>query len=302
MDHRSVLRLNTSIVWLLTAGILGLGIQGCGSNKANVADSQTGTIQLVSNESTSSSQELLAQSSDSASSESIPFDPFEEPGAKTIEEYDPWEPFNVYMFKFNYNFDKYFLKPVATGYNYVIPGDIQQSIFNAFQNVRFVPRFMNNLFQAKFKGAGVEASRFLINSTLGVGGLFDPATYVFNLETPPEDAGQTLGVYGTNPGPYIVFPFLGPFTLRDGAGYIVDIFLDPFNWLVLPIIEFDAIPAVTKDDLTISLGQLGYRSTYLLNLRSLNLERFQGVEEGTLDLYGAVRNAYLQNRARAIKE
>ena len=75
----------------------------------------------------------------------------------------------------------------------------------------FVPRLMNNLFQAKFKGAGIEASRFLINSTMGVGGLFDPATYVFNLETPPEDAGQTLGVYGTNPGPYIVFPFLGPF-------------------------------------------------------------------------------------------
>ena len=287
MNCKYELKPNAHLLWALFAGILFLGMVGCASDKSLKENALLETAQAVPSESSSSSEI---------------FDPFEDAETEKIEEYDPWEPFNVAMFNFNYNFDKYFLKPVAQGYNYVIPDDIQQSIFNAFQNVRFVPRFMNNIFQTKFKGAGIEASRFLINSTLGVGGLFDPATYMFNLETPPEDAGQTMGVYGTKPGPYLVMPFLGPFTLRDGAGYVVDIFLDPFNWLVLPIIEFDAIPAATKDDLTISLGQLGYRSAYLLNLRSLNLERFQGVEEGTLDLYGAVRNAYLQNRAQAIKE
>ena len=301
MNCKFELKLNAHILWALLAGMLFLGMVGCASDKSLKANPPIETTQAISNESSGSSPEPVAQVSDETASADI-FDPFEDPDTEKIEEYDPWEPFNVAMFDFNYNFDKYFLKPVAQGYNYVIPDEIQQSIFNAFQNVRFVPRFVNNIFQTKFKGAGIEASRFLINSTLGVGGLFDPATYMFNLETPPEDAGQTMGVYGTKPGPYLVMPFLGPFTLRDGAGYVVDIFLDPFNWLVLPIIEFDAIPAATKDDLTISLGQLGYRSAYLLNLRSLNLERFQGVEEGTLDLYGAVRNAYLQNRAQAIKE
>ena len=211
---------------------------GCASDKSLKGNPQIETTQAVSSESSGSSPEPVAQVSDESDSADI-FDPFEDADTEKIEEYDPWEPFNVAMFDFNYNFDQYFLKPVAQGYNYVIPDDIQQSIFNAFQNVRFVPRFINNIVQTKFKGAGIEASRFLINSTLGVGGLFDPATYMFNLETPPEDAGQTMGVYGTKPGPYLVMPFLGPFTLRDGAGYVVDIFLDPFNWLVLPIIEFD---------------------------------------------------------------
>ena len=301
MNCKFAFKRNVHILWGLFAGLLFLGMVGCASDKSLKENQLIETNQVASSESSGSSSEAIAQVADESASGEI-FDPFEDADTEKIEEYDPWEPFNVAMFDFNYNFDKYFLKPVAQGYNYVIPDDIQQSIFNAFQNVRFVPRFLNNIFQTKFKGAGIEASRFLINSTLGVGGLFDPATYMFNLETPPEDAGQTLGVYGTKPGPYLVMPFLGPFTLRDGAGYVVDIFLDPFNWLVLPIIEFDGIPAATKDDLTISLGQLGYRSTYLLNLRSLNLERFQGVEEGTLDLYGAVRNAYLQNRAQAIKE
>lgn len=301
MNYPIDLTPNTSVLWPLLASLLALGFVGCASQQSQLGGPLIESRDTVPDRSTGSSAEPLVQLADAESSEDITFDPFEERETR-FEEYDPWEPFNVYMFKFNYNFDKYILKPIAQGYNHVVPDDIQQSIFNAFQNVRFVPRLVNNLFQTKFKGAGIEASRFLINSTLGVGGLFDPATYLFNLETPPEDTGQTLGVYGTKPGPYLVIPFLGPFTLRDGAGYIIDIFLDPFNWLVLPIFEVDAIPAATKDDLTISLGQLGYRSFFLLNLRSLNLERFEGVEEGTLDLYGAVRNAYLQNRAQAIRE
>ncbi len=231
------------------------------------------------------------------------FDPFDESPQETlIQEYDPFEPVNSAIFEFNYQFDKYLLKPVAQVYNFFIPPNVQQSLLNVFQNIRFVPRFFNNVFQAKFSGAGIEVSRFFINSTLGVGGLFDPAKLMFDLETPLEDLGQTLGSYGVPPGPYLVVPFYGPFTLRDGFGYIGDIFLDPFNWLVLPIFEIADAPRLVQHDPTINYARLGLTIGETVNLRALSLEKFQGVEEGTLDLYGAIRNGYLQQRRNAILE
>jgi len=230
-------------------------------------------------------------------------DPFDEsPHEAQMEEYDPIEPVNSAIFEFNYRFDKYLLKPVAKVYNFFVPPDVQQSIVNVFQNARFVPRFFNNLLQAKFRGAGIEMSRFLINSTLGVGGLFDPAKIMFDLDTPLEDLGQTLGSYGVPPGPYLVVPFYGPFTLRDGVGFIGDIFLDPFNWLVLPIVEITDAPRLVQHDPTITYARLGLTGGESVNLRSLTLKTFQGVEEGTVDLYGAIRNGYLQQRQKAIQE
>jgi phospholipid-binding lipoprotein MlaA len=231
------------------------------------------------------------------------FDPFDEsPQEAHIEEYDPLEPVNAAVFEFNYRFDKYLLKPVAKIYNFFIPSDVQQSIANVFQNARFVPRFLNNLFQAKFHGAGIEMSRFFINSTLGVGGLFDPAGIMFDLSTPPEDLGQTLGTYGVGSGPYLMVPFFGPFTLRDGVGYIGDGFLDPLNWFILPFIKTNSIPQLVQDRSNIRFIRLGLIGGEAVNLRSLSLETFQGVEEGTLDLYGAIRNGYLQQRQNAIQE
>lgn len=229
-------------------------------------------------------------------------DPFDESGHDQVKDYDPLEPVNSAVFEFNYRLDKYVVKPAAKVYNFFIPPDVQQSFSNVFQNVRFVPRLFNNLFQAKFQGAGIELSRFLINSTLGVGGLFDPAKIMFELETPQEDLGQTLGTYGVGPGPFLMIPFLGPFTLRDGIGFIGDSFLDPFNWLVLPFIEIADAPRLVQHDSTVTFGRLGMVAGETVNLRALTLEKFQGVEEGTLDLYGAVRNAYLQQRLKAIQE
>ena len=194
------------------------------------------------------------------------------------------------------------MKPAAKVYNFFIPPDVQQSFSNVFQNIRFVPRLLNNLFQAKFQGAGIELSRFLINSTLGVGGLFDPAGIMFELKTPSEDLGQTLGTYGVGPGPFLMIPFLGPFTLRDGVGFIGDGLLDPFNWFILPFIKTDSIPQLVQHRPTIRAIRFGLAGGEAVNARSLTLEKFQGVEEGTLDLYGAVRNAYLQQRLKAIQE
>ncbi len=235
-------------------------------------------------------------------------DPFADPFAPKeevtgdFEEYDPLEKYNVLAFEFNYKLDRYVIKPVAKGYNYVMPDIVQRGISNLFQNIRFVPRMLNNVFQAKFKGAGIEGSRFLINTTLGIGGFFDPAKAWFKLETPVEDSGQTFGRYGVKPGPYIVVPFLGSFTLRDGVGYIADLALDPFNWFVLPIIQLSGAPRLVTHQDTVTFAQLGSRAGQIVNDRSLNLEKFQGVEESTLDLYTAVRNAYLQQRARLIRE
>lgn len=287
---------------MLVAGFLLFGTEGCASRTPQPDDTPIGLPVTVSNESSSPPEKLNSQLNEDSDSEDVTYDPFEETDSEEIEEYDPWEPFNLWMFSFNYNFDKYFLKYVAKGYNYVVPDDLQQSIYNAFQNLGYTPRLLNNVFQGKWKGAGIETGRFLINTTLGVGGLFDPATIMFDLETPIEDFGQTMASYGTNPGPYLVVPFLGPFTLRDAFGYAVDIFLNPINWFVFPIIKTDVIPQLVTNDLEIAMAQFGLRSWNIVNLRSINLGRFEGIEEGTLDLYGAVRNGYLQNRANAINE
>ena len=232
-----------------------------------------------------------------------PFDPFAKPGEAGLEEYDPWEPLNSKVFEFNRLFDRWLLKPVATAYNFIMPDPLQIGVSNFFYNLRATPRFVNNVLQGKAKGAGIEVGRFLINTTAGLAGFIDVAEHL-DLRTPEEDAGQTLGFYGVPPGPYLIVPLMQPFTVRDLAGYVTDIFLNPINWLVLPIIEIDAIPSVIPHEnrLTSSLIQITGRVTYVVNERSLNLEKYEGVEEATLDLYSAVRNAYLQNRAKAIKE
>jgi len=232
-----------------------------------------------------------------------PFDPFAKAEETVGEEYDPWESFNTKMFEFNRQMDRWVLKPVAKGYDFIIPDFVQVGISNMFDNIRFAPRLLNNVFQGKIKGAGIEAGRFLVNSTVGLAGFIDVATGI-DLVTPDEDTGQTLGVYGVKPGPYLVLPFLPPFTVRDLAGYVGDVFLNPVNWLVAPIIEVNNVPSAIahKNRTTTSFVQIGARVGEIVNERSRNLEKFQGVEEATLDLYTAVRNAYLQQRAKAIRE
>jgi phospholipid-binding lipoprotein MlaA len=232
-----------------------------------------------------------------------PLDPFARTDEGAGEEYDPWEPMNTNIFEFNRQVDRFVLKPVAKGYNFVMPDLVQVGISNIFSNLRFAPRFLNNVFQGKLKGAGIEVGRFLINSTVGLAGFFDLAKKV-DLVTSEEDMGQTLGFYGVKPGPYLVLPLLPPFTVRDFVGYVGDVFLNPINWLVVPIIEVNNVPSVIahKNRMTSSLIQTGSRVGEIINERSRNLEKYQGVEEATLDLYTAVRNAYLQTRAQAIRE
>ncbi|HAM58652.1 MAG TPA: hypothetical protein DCQ64_25870 [Candidatus Rokubacteria bacterium] len=221
---------------------------------------------------------MVAQAPSGSRPSQPPLDP-------AIEEYDPWESFNESMFTFNRNLDTYVLKPAAQAYNFVVPDELQQMIDRGFENIRVVPRVVNNLLQAKWAGAGREIARFLINSVVGIGGLWDMAKQEWGIEKSKEDFGQTLGVWGAGPGPYLILPFLPPMTIRDGIGTAVDGAMDPLSYFLPFIWERFAMKA----------GDI-------INERSLNLELFEGVEETTVDLYTAVRNAYLQRRARQIKE
>lgn len=198
------------------------------------------------------------------------------------EEYDPWEPFNEKTFEFNRNLDRHVLKPVAKGYNAVVPDQVQIMVSNAIDNIRWVPRFANSVFQGKFEGALREVSRFMLNSTLGVGGFFDVGKHA-GIPKSREDFGQTLGVWGVGPGPYLVLPFLEPLTVRDGIGLAVDGFLDPLGYVI-------------------GFGTLAIKAGDTVNDRSLNLELYQGFEETVIDMYSAVRQAYLQRREKLIKE
>jgi len=235
------------------------------------------------------------------------FDPFakKEESLAAGEDYDPWEGFNSAMFEFNRKFDKYVLKPVAKGYDKIMPTALQKGISNFYyNNIHFGPRLLNNVFQLKLKGAGIELSRFVINNVIGLAGFFDPAKHWLGLETPQEDTGQTLGSYGVPPGPYLVLPLLPPFTLRDFFGYLLDFGMNPVNYFLLPTFEVDDWPSAIahKNRDTTTILQLSRTVEDIVNYRSLNLETFEGVEEATVDLYSAVRNAYLQKRAKAIRE
>lgn len=134
---------------------------------------------------------------------------------------DPWEGFNRSMYRFNYYFDTYVFLPVVNSYEFVTPVFLQERISNFYNNLGEVQNFSNSLFQLKGMDAVTTLGRFVTNSTLGIGGLFDPATS-FGLERRDEDFGKTLGYWGADSGPYLVLPVLGPSSLRDAGGFVVD--------------------------------------------------------------------------------
>ena len=207
------------------------------------------------------------------------------PSAGEDFEDDPFEGFNEKMFWFNREVvDRYVLKPIATGWDFLLPDPVQRGVHNFFDNLAVVRRVVNNSLQLKFNGAGTELARFTINSTVGVVGFFDVAKDAFGIEQRDEDTGQTFGVWGAGPGPYLVLPFLPPLTIRDGIGYAFDVAMTPYTYFI----PWWASVAGT--------------ATSTVNERSLNLDRFERVAESTVDLYGAVRNGYLQRRAAAIKQ
>jgi phospholipid-binding lipoprotein MlaA len=134
---------------------------------------------------------------------------------------DPWEGFNRTMYSFNYRVDRYFLLPVVAGYQYVTPELVQTGIHNFFTNIYEIPTLYNSMFQLSFTKSYQSAGRLITNTTVGIAGLLDAATY-FGIPKYQEDFGQTLGYWGTGSGPFLVLPLFGPSSVRDGFGLGVD--------------------------------------------------------------------------------
>lgn len=200
-------------------------------------------------------------------------------GATNADEaYDPIEPFNRAMYRFNDLGDRYVLRPVASGYERALPRQLRSGIRNVFSNMLYPVTIANDLLQGKFRQCGRDGARFLLNSTVGLAGLFDPATRI-GLTENDEDFDQTLAVWGAAEGPYLMIPIFGPRTLRHLVGDTVDAPLTPF----LNIANGDV-------DLTLGawlLWQVDNRSR-LLDADKLVYESF--------DPYIFVRDTYLQNR------
>lgn len=206
--------------------------------------------------------------------------------AEFQEVYDPLEPVNRGIFWFNDKMYFYVLKPVARGLRYT-PEPLRISIKNFFLNLQTPVRMVNAALQGKFAVAGNELTRFATNTTLGIGGMFDPAKEHFGIRMHDEDTGQTLGVYGVGPGPYLVLPFLGPSNLRDGIGKIGD------TWLDLSY----HIWGKDKDN----YDYIGARAVESVNNLSLDKDTYEGVKRDALDPYLYLRDAYAQYRRNQIK-
>lgn len=162
---------------------------------------------------------------------STPVRPPEQPAMHTIKELedenvagadtDPWISTNKSIYRFNYNLDQYLLLPVVNTYEFIMPRFAQTGVSNFFNNIAEIRTLYNSLLQAKGSKALTTTGRFLTNSTVGIAGLFDPATS-FGMKRQNEDFGQTLGVWGVGTGPYLVLPALGPGTVRSASGFAVD--------------------------------------------------------------------------------
>jgi phospholipid-binding lipoprotein MlaA len=189
---------------------------------------------------------------------------------------DPWERFNRSSFAFNDALDRGVAKPVAKAYKKVTPRVVRTGVSNFFSNLDNITTIVNDVLQGKMRQAGHDSGRFLLNTTLGLGGLFDPASAA-GLENNDEDFGQTLGKWGVTSGPYLMLPILGPSNVRDAFGRIPDTYTNPVTYV---------------DD---TATQYGLRVVSFLDLRAGLLDLDAQLER-SYDRYAFVRNAWMQRR------
>ncbi len=194
---------------------------------------------------------------------------------------DPFESFNRRVFAFNYRLDQWLLKPLARGYAAVAPRFVEIGISNFFSNLGEIGNAANSLLQWKWGQAGNDSGRFLINSTLGLAGLFDVASKAGLPQSDGEDFGQTMAIWGVEAGPYLMLPLLGPVTIRDGIGLIPDSRINPVRFVD---------PTLTEYSL---------RALDLIDRRADLLET-ESLISG--DSYTLVRDYYLQNRNYLIND
>jgi len=205
-------------------------------------------------------------------------------GCATQNNKDPLEGFNRGVYKFNDTADKAVIKPVAGAYKAVLPSPIRTGVGNFFSNLNTFVSAINNLLQGKINNATSEAGRFVINSTFGIAGLFDLASKD-GIERHPEDFGQTLGYWGVGNGAYLVLPILGPSTVRDTSGLVVDTMaFDPISYVDNPRVRNSS------------------RLLFLIDKRAQYLPASDLLDEAALDPYVFMRDAYLQRRANLVAD
>jgi phospholipid-binding lipoprotein MlaA len=198
---------------------------------------------------------------------------------------DPLESYNRAVFWVNDKFYRYLLKPVARVWRKV-PVPPRISLGNFFSNLFSPVRAANCLLQGKVDDFGNELGRFMVNTTVGILGFSDPAKRMSGIGPKKEDFGQTLGVWGFGQGFYFVLPLLGPSSLRDTAGFVGDIFLDPIYW-----------SAPERQ-----LLYLAIKSGNFVNATSLDKDTYESIKEQALDPYLFIRNAYAQKRAADVEK
>ena len=206
-----------------------------------------------------------------------------------------FEKFSRGTLKFNQGLDKAIFKPIAKGYR-ALPVPIRLGTSNVVENLRSLLTLSNNILQGDLKGAGNTAGRFAINTTVGILGVFDPATKIGLQKKSREDFGQTLGVWGAETGCYFVLPVLGPTTVRDTAGLVGNVFVDPVYQLTHNT-ETDIV--VGNDNLQ-EHNYYIYKGTDAVDFRSKNIETIDSLEKNSIDFYASVKSLYLQNRAQKI--
>lgn len=201
--------------------------------------------------------------------------------------HDPWEGVNRGIYKFNDVIDRAVIKPVAKGYDKVVPKPVDKGIDNVLSNIGDVVVLVNDILQLKLKQSASDTGRLLMNSTLGLAGIFDVATPL-GMPKHNEDFGQTLGRWGTPSGPYLVLPFMGPSTVRDGVGMLPD---GAVNNAVLNEIGIDEMDE-----------RLIYTGISVINIRQSLLGASELLENSGADPYTFLRESYLQRRGNLVRD
>jgi len=204
---------------------------------------------------------------------------------------DCFESVNRGIFAFNQGLDKIIFKPLSKGYR-KLPQPVRSGTSNVLGNLGNVVTIPNNILQGQIKDAGINSFRLIVNSTLGIAGIFDVASYYGLKKRDKEDYGQTFGTWGVGEGCYFVLPVLGPTTVRDSVGSLVN------------VLGGDAWYNVTVANDTQYFNEADYylsRVTSGIDFRAKNLESFNSLEKTSIDLYASIRSLYLQDRQRKIK-
>lgn len=195
---------------------------------------------------------------------------------------DPYEETNREVFQFNLGLDRGLIRPVSRGYRTVAPKPFRDGLSNALENLTEPQTLFNNILQGDAEASWNTFVRFMINTTVGLGGLFDITT-AGNFERRKEDFGQTLAVWGADSGAYVMLPLFGPSNVRDTAGKVVDIFTDPFS------LVFGFVPAISRTGAAI------------VDNRSETIEASESLEATSIDLYASIRTLHFQNREYQIR-